>query len=187
MTSAPICSWRFSRGRGERAPSGKAPITTTIAVLSRTATWVLQTAGCYVISRPVSTSRVLPGRSISRRDGRAVECTALEMRHRGNSIGGSNPSLSATNSLIIIANLTFEHAASQVAEMSRVFRSSSAGIVPETRRLAPKQSANHSILQTPFRVKVSFSRVGKRLQSGCSMARPTPTRRIGSGWERRFG
>jgi hypothetical protein len=25
-----------------------------------------------------------------------VECTALEMRHGGNSIGGSNPSLSAT-------------------------------------------------------------------------------------------
>jgi hypothetical protein len=25
-----------------------------------------------------------------------VDCTALEMRHGGNSIGGSNPSLSAT-------------------------------------------------------------------------------------------
>jgi hypothetical protein len=25
-----------------------------------------------------------------------VECTALEMRHTGNRIGGSNPSLSAT-------------------------------------------------------------------------------------------
>jgi hypothetical protein len=31
----------------------------------------------------------------SRRGGRVVECTALEMRHGGNSIGGSNPSLSA--------------------------------------------------------------------------------------------
>ncbi len=31
-----------------------------------------------------------------RRGGRAVECTALEMRHTGNRIGGSNPSLSAT-------------------------------------------------------------------------------------------
>jgi hypothetical protein len=30
------------------------------------------------------------------RGGRAVECTALEMRHTGNRIGGSNPSLSAT-------------------------------------------------------------------------------------------
>ena len=30
-----------------------------------------------------------------RRGGRVVECTALEMRHGGNSIGGSNPSLSA--------------------------------------------------------------------------------------------
>jgi hypothetical protein len=30
-----------------------------------------------------------------RRGGRAVECTALEMRHTGNRIGGSNPSLSA--------------------------------------------------------------------------------------------
>jgi hypothetical protein len=27
-----------------------------------------------------------------------VECTALEMRHRCKPIGGSNPSLSATNS-----------------------------------------------------------------------------------------
>jgi hypothetical protein len=32
----------------------------------------------------------------SRRGGRVVECTALEMRHTGNRIGGSNPSLSAT-------------------------------------------------------------------------------------------
>ena len=31
-----------------------------------------------------------------RRGGRVVECTALEMRHTGNRIGGSNPSLSAT-------------------------------------------------------------------------------------------
>jgi hypothetical protein len=30
------------------------------------------------------------------RGGRVVECTALEMRHTGNRIGGSNPSLSAT-------------------------------------------------------------------------------------------
>src|SRR6185437_14039652 len=34
-----------------------------------------------------------------RRGGRAVECTALEMRHTGNRIGGSNPSLSAKISL----------------------------------------------------------------------------------------
>ena len=32
----------------------------------------------------------------SRRGGRVVECTALEMRHRCKPIGGSNPSLSAT-------------------------------------------------------------------------------------------
>src|SRR6478672_786233 len=32
-----------------------------------------------------------------RRGGRVVECTALEMRHRCKPIGGSNPSLSATN------------------------------------------------------------------------------------------
>src|SRR5580700_6699176 len=31
-----------------------------------------------------------------RRGGRVVECTALEMRHTGNRIGGSNPSLSAS-------------------------------------------------------------------------------------------
>jgi hypothetical protein len=30
------------------------------------------------------------------RGGRVVECTALEMRHTGNRIGGSNPSLSAS-------------------------------------------------------------------------------------------
>jgi hypothetical protein len=34
---------------------------------------------------------------ISRRGGRVVECTALEMRRGGNSTGGSNPSLSATS------------------------------------------------------------------------------------------
>jgi hypothetical protein len=33
-----------------------------------------------------------------RRGGRVVECTALEMRHTGNRIGGSNPSLSARSS-----------------------------------------------------------------------------------------
>lgn len=32
----------------------------------------------------------------SRRGGRAVECTALEMRHACKGIGGSNPPLSAT-------------------------------------------------------------------------------------------
>ena len=30
-----------------------------------------------------------------RKDGRVVECIALEMRRRGDSTGGSNPSLSA--------------------------------------------------------------------------------------------
>src|SRR5829696_3969827 len=33
------------------------------------------------------------------RGGRAVECTALEMRHTGNRIGGSNPPLSASPDL----------------------------------------------------------------------------------------
>ncbi len=32
-----------------------------------------------------------------RRGGRVVECTALEMRHACEGIGGSNPSLSAIN------------------------------------------------------------------------------------------
>ena len=35
------------------------------------------------------------------RGGRVVECTALEMRHRCKPIGGSNPSLSASKSLIL--------------------------------------------------------------------------------------
>ena len=48
----------------------------------------------------------------SRRGGRVVECTALEMRHRGNSIGGSNPSLSAT--------LLTENLMAQVCQMPRV-------------------------------------------------------------------
>ena len=34
-----------------------------------------------------------------RRGGRVVDRTALEMRHTGNRIGGSNPSLSATSEL----------------------------------------------------------------------------------------
>src|SRR4051812_29032800 len=37
----------------------------------------------------------------ARRGGRVVECTALEMRHRCKPIGGSNPSLSASKSLIL--------------------------------------------------------------------------------------
>src|SRR6185436_18505855 len=37
------------------------------------------------------------------RGGRVVECTALEMRHTGNRIGGSNPSLSA--SLVNLENM----------------------------------------------------------------------------------
>jgi hypothetical protein len=36
----------------------------------------------------------------TRRGGRAVECTALEMRHTGNRIGGSNPPLSATQQVL---------------------------------------------------------------------------------------
>jgi hypothetical protein len=40
--------------------------------------------------------RRLCRRSALRRGGRVVECTALEMRHTGNRIGGSNPSLSAS-------------------------------------------------------------------------------------------
>lgn len=41
-----------------------------------------------------------------RRGGRVVECTALEMRHGGNSIGGSNPSLSANHPLKSLAFFT---------------------------------------------------------------------------------
>ena len=36
-----------------------------------------------------------PPNTLDWRGGRVVECTALEMRHTGNRIGGSNPSLSA--------------------------------------------------------------------------------------------
>ena len=36
-----------------------------------------------------------------------VECTALEMRHTGNRIGGSNPSLSASQSYIPSFHETF--------------------------------------------------------------------------------
>ena len=43
--------------------------------------------------RPIGLFQALFG---LRRGGRAVECTALEMRHTGNRIGGSNPSLSAS-------------------------------------------------------------------------------------------
>ena len=35
------------------------------------------------------------GATTSRKGGRAVECTALEMRHTLSGIGGSNPPLSA--------------------------------------------------------------------------------------------
>ena len=42
------------------------------------------------------TERRITIRRGTRRGGRVVECTALEMRHTGNRIGGSNPSLSAS-------------------------------------------------------------------------------------------
>jgi hypothetical protein len=35
-----------------------------------------------------------------------VECTALEMRHTGNRIGGSNPSLSASFPLTMLCHLS---------------------------------------------------------------------------------
>ena len=41
------------------------------------------------------------------RGGRVVECTALEMRHTGNRIGGSNPSLSATPPDFSVLSRTF--------------------------------------------------------------------------------
>src|SRR5260370_17302385 len=49
------------------------------------------------------------------RGGRVVECTALEMRHRCKPIGGSNPSLSASKSLILLEKLS-------LAELCRHFR-----------------------------------------------------------------
>src|SRR4051812_19134959 len=57
-------------------------------------------ADAMLCHKPPRVDQPAPARvsvSISRRDGRVVECTALEMRHGGNSIGGSNPSLSATS------------------------------------------------------------------------------------------
>ena len=43
----------------------------------------------------IAAPTVAQGQRRRRRGGRVVECTALEMRHTGNRIGGSNPSLSA--------------------------------------------------------------------------------------------
>lgn len=59
--------------------------------------------------------------STSRRGGRVVECTALEMRRGGNSTGGSNPSLSATNSLILKVFLELRGILSQPSGTSRLF------------------------------------------------------------------
>ena len=66
---------------------------------------MLQGTGCYAISPAVSTTRASGSDTTSRRGGRVVDCTALEMRRGGNSTGGSNPSLSATNSLIFLGLL----------------------------------------------------------------------------------
>src|SRR5260370_36752603 len=59
----------------------------------------------WIHSRAAALLRVLR----PRRGGRVVECTALEMRHTGNRIGGSNPSLSANSSsnyLILLGYLS---------------------------------------------------------------------------------
>src|SRR5579872_6840981 len=48
-------------------------------------------------SHALNTRATLDPSRVQRRGGRVVECTALEMRHTGNRIGGSNPSLSATS------------------------------------------------------------------------------------------
>jgi hypothetical protein len=59
------------------------------------------------LSAPPSSPRTPPdrGRQAARhgawRGGRVVDRTALEMRHRCKPIGGSNPSLSASKSLIL--------------------------------------------------------------------------------------
>ena len=43
----------------------------------------------------------------NRKDGRVVECIALEMRRRGDSTGGSNPSLSAENVWNLVSGVFF--------------------------------------------------------------------------------
>src|SRR5882672_10346575 len=58
--------------------------------------------------------QILP-RYGARRGGRVVECTALEMRHRCKPIGGSNPSLSASKSMILQEKIS-------LAELCRDFR-----------------------------------------------------------------
>ena len=72
----------------------------------------------YAIYAAVIDQRRFAPLSFSRRGGRVVECTALEMRHRGDSIGGSNPSLSATKSLILQAFVASDVPAGQASGMS---------------------------------------------------------------------
>ena len=55
---------------------------------------LLQGSPAYAISAPDQPGSIPHG--ASRRGGRVVECTALEMRRGGDSTGGSNPSLSAS-------------------------------------------------------------------------------------------
>src|SRR6185437_37882 len=56
-----------------------------------------------------------------RRGGRVVDRTALEMRHRCKPIGGSNPSLSATKSLILHKKIYY-------TELCRHFRRSATAV-----------------------------------------------------------
>ncbi len=83
----------------------------------------LQPRSGYGISRPVDRVR-LACRMTSRRGGRVVECTALEMRHGGNSIGGSNPSLSATylRNTFIFRDLWLSNSAALSFALSYVVR-----------------------------------------------------------------
>ena len=70
-----------------------------------------------------------------------VECTALEMRHGGNSIGGSNPSLSASF-------LVSRQFATLTAPMGRPFGRSRSRALGFKFELRPSLSAILSVLNS---------------------------------------
>jgi hypothetical protein len=91
--------WHFDVSNGVGSGNGRSR-STTDSTACASDSWARATADFATLAdldaRQSRAIRPALAFSAGWTGGRVVECTALEMRHTGNRIGGSNPSLSAT-------------------------------------------------------------------------------------------